>query len=92
MVINLDIALELIAAVRKKAKEIGVPMVIAVVDSGGNLISQQRMEMPFWSVSTFRSTRHTLPWQLKCPLMSWHLLLNPDSPFLGFTTQMAVEL
>jgi uncharacterized protein GlcG (DUF336 family) len=44
MVINLDIALELIAAVRKKAKEISVPMVIAVVDVGGNLIAQQRMD------------------------------------------------
>jgi hypothetical protein len=31
MVMNLDITLELIAEVRKKAKEIGIPMVIAVV-------------------------------------------------------------
>ena len=44
MVMNLDVALELIAEVRKKAKEISVPMVIAVVDSGGNLIAQQRMD------------------------------------------------
>ncbi len=28
----------------KKAKEIGVPMVIAVVDPGGNLVLHQRME------------------------------------------------
>ena len=44
MSINLEMALELIAAVREKAKEIGVPMVIAVVDAGGNLLSQQRMD------------------------------------------------
>ena len=44
MVMNLDIALELITEVRKKAKEIGVPMVIAVVDAGGNLIAQHRMD------------------------------------------------
>lgn len=41
---RLDLALELISAAREKATEIGVPMVIAVVDAGGNLIAQQRMD------------------------------------------------
>ena len=41
---RLDFALELISAAREKATEIGVPMVIAVVDAGGNLIAQQRMD------------------------------------------------
>jgi len=44
MEIQLDRALELIAAARKKAEEIGVPVVIAVVDRGGNLLALQRME------------------------------------------------
>ncbi|MDY0039519.1 MAG: heme-binding protein [Desulforhabdus sp.] len=44
MQLNLDLALELIAEARKKAEQIGVPMVIAVVDEGGNLIAQQRMD------------------------------------------------
>ena len=44
MKINLETALELIAAAREKSKEIGVPMVIAVVDAGGNLVAQQRMD------------------------------------------------
>lgn len=44
MKMNLDLALELIAAARKKANEIGVPMVIAVVDAGGNLAAMQRMD------------------------------------------------
>lgn len=44
MNINLEQALELIASAKAKAKEIGVPMVIAVVDSGGNLVAQQRMD------------------------------------------------
>jgi uncharacterized protein GlcG (DUF336 family) len=44
MRLTLDMALELIAAVREKAKQIGVPMVIAVVDDGGNLVAQQRMD------------------------------------------------
>lgn len=44
MNISLRHALEMISAARKKADEIGVPMVIAVVDSGGNLVAQQRMD------------------------------------------------
>ncbi|TSA56941.1 MAG: heme-binding protein, partial [Planctomycetaceae bacterium] len=41
---HLDLALEIIAAAREKAEEINVPMVIAVVDAGGNLVAQQRMD------------------------------------------------
>lgn len=44
MQLNLDLALDLIGEARKKAEQIGVPMVIAVVDDGGNLIAQQRMD------------------------------------------------
>ena len=44
MNIKLDQALEVIAAARQKAEEIDVPMVIAVVDGGGNLVAQQRMD------------------------------------------------
>ena len=44
MDIDLDLALELISAAKEKAKEIDVPMVIAIVDGGGNLIAQQRMD------------------------------------------------
>jgi uncharacterized protein GlcG (DUF336 family) len=44
MDIDLDLSLELISAAKEKAKEIDVPMVIAVVDAGGNLIAQQRMD------------------------------------------------
>ncbi|WP_028581707.1 GlcG/HbpS family heme-binding protein [Desulfogranum japonicum] len=44
MNISLDDALVLMAAARKKADEIGVPMVIAVVDTGGNLVAEHRMD------------------------------------------------
>jgi len=44
MGMDLDLALKLIEAAKAKAKEIGVPMVIAVVDGGGNLVVQQRMD------------------------------------------------
>ena len=41
---DLDLALRLISAAKKKAVEIGVPMVVAVVDAGGNLTAMQRMD------------------------------------------------
>ena len=44
MNISLDQALDIIAAARRKADDIGVPMVMAVVDAGGNLVAQQRMD------------------------------------------------
>ncbi|WP_432734859.1 GlcG/HbpS family heme-binding protein [Maridesulfovibrio sp. FT414] len=37
-------ALQMIAAAEAKAGEIGVPMVIAVVDQGGNLVAQLRQD------------------------------------------------
>ena len=44
MNVDLDLALDLIAAAKEKAVEIGVPMVIAVVDAGGNPVALQRMD------------------------------------------------
>jgi uncharacterized protein GlcG (DUF336 family) len=44
MSITLEQALKLITSARKEADKIGVPMVIAVVDAGGNLVAQQRMD------------------------------------------------
>jgi uncharacterized protein GlcG (DUF336 family) len=41
---TLDDARRIIAAGEAKAKEIGQPMNIAVVDSGGNLIAHERMD------------------------------------------------
>ncbi|MGL5513131.1 MAG: GlcG/HbpS family heme-binding protein, partial [Sporomusa sp.] len=42
--VTLDKAKKMIEAAEKKADEIGVPMVIAVVDGGGNLVVQERMD------------------------------------------------
>ena len=42
--ITLDDARRVISAAEKKAREIGQPMNIAVVDGGGNLVSHVRMD------------------------------------------------
>jgi uncharacterized protein GlcG (DUF336 family) len=44
VVINLNDAPRVIAAAEAKAREIGQPMNIAVVDAGGNLVSHVRMD------------------------------------------------
>ena len=41
---NLETARKVITAAEKKAKEIGQPMNIAVVDEGGNLVAHVRMD------------------------------------------------
>ena len=41
---TLDMALPMIKAAEAKAKEIGVPMVITVLDGGGNMVAQHRMD------------------------------------------------
>lgn len=43
-IINLEAALKIINAAKIKAKEIGVPMNIAVVDEGCNLVAFERMD------------------------------------------------
>lgn len=42
--INLEMAKEMIAGAEKKANEVGVPMVITIVDEGGNFIASHRMD------------------------------------------------
>lgn len=42
--IGLDVATRLIAAAQEKAREIAVPMVITIVDDGGNLKAMNRMD------------------------------------------------
>ena len=41
---TLEMAKRMIAAAEAKAKEMGIPFVITVVDIGGNLVAQERME------------------------------------------------
>lgn len=44
MPVTAKTAQRMIAAAEKKAEELGVPMVIAVVDQGGNLVAQLRQD------------------------------------------------
>ena len=65
MQMTLDLALNLTAAVRTKANEIGVPMVIRLIGTNDaaarEMLLKEGIEA-YWSASTSRSTRPTRRW------------------------------
>lgn len=83
MNIDLDTALKLIEAAKSKAKEIGVPMVIAVVDDGGNLVAQQRMDGALLiSVNISLNKAYTAV-AIKIPTHQLAELSQPGQPLFG---------
>ena len=83
MNITLDEALNLITAARKQAEKIGVPMVIAVVDVGGNLVAQQRMDGALLvSVDISRNKAYTAV-AIKLPTHELAEVAQPGQPLFG---------
>ena len=83
MQMTLDLALRLMDGARRKAKEIGVPMVIAVVDAGGNLVAQARMDDALLvSVSISLNKAYTAV-ALKMPTHELAPLAQPEKPLFG---------
>ena len=83
MSINLSTALKLIDAARKKADEIGVPMVIAVVDDGGNLVAQVRMDGALLvSVDIARNKAYTAA-AVKVATHELGAVSQPNQPLFG---------
>ena len=83
MNITFDEALKLITAARKQAEKIGVPMVIAVVDSGGNLVAQQRMDGALLvSVDISRNKAYTAV-AIKIPTHELAEAAQPGQPLFG---------
>ncbi|MGA2404240.1 MAG: heme-binding protein [Syntrophobacteraceae bacterium] len=86
MKIGLDLALELIAAARKKAEEIGVPMVIAVVDAGGNPIALQRMDDALLVSINIAANKAYTAVALKMPTHELAKAAQPGEPLFGIHT------
>jgi uncharacterized protein GlcG (DUF336 family) len=83
MNIKLDQALEIIAAARQKAEDLGVPMVVAVVDGGGNLVAQQRMDDALLvSVDIARNKAYTAV-AVKMPTHELAGLSQPEQMLFG---------
>ena len=85
MQLTLDLALDMIAAARAKATEIGVPMVIAVVDAGGNLVAQQRMDDALLVSIDISLNKAYTAVAVKMPTHELAPLVQPGAPLFGIS-------
>lgn len=86
MNIGLNAALELIEAARKKAEQIGVPMVIAVLDAGGNPVALQRMDEALLASINIALNKAYTAVALKMPTHELTKAAQPGGPLFGIHT------
>lgn len=79
-------AKKMIAAAEQKALEIGVPMVIAVVDIGGNLVAQHRMDGALLASISIALDKAYTAVALKMPTDQAATLVTPGHPLFGLNT------
>ena len=79
-------AKRVLAAAEHKAREIGVPMVIAVVDSGGNMIAQERMDDALLASITLAADKAYTAVALKMPTAQAGVVAAPGQPLYGINT------
>jgi ATP:cob(I)alamin adenosyltransferase len=75
-----------IAAAENKALEIGVPMVIAVVDSGGNLVAQERMDNALLASIALALDKAYTAVALKMPTEQAAIVAVPGQQLFGINT------
>lgn len=86
MIVNLDKAKKMISAAEQKAVEIDCPMVITVVDEGGNMVAQHRMDGALLvSVDISRGKAYTAV-ALKMPTETLASLTQPGQMLFGINT------
>jgi uncharacterized protein GlcG (DUF336 family) len=83
MNMSLDLALQLIAAARKKSEQIGVPMVIAVVDASGNMVAEQRMDQALLVSIDIALNKAYTAVAIKIPTHELAPLSQPGQPLFG---------
>ena len=83
MNVDLDMALGLIAAAKEKAGELGVPMVIAVVDTGGNLVALQRMDGALLVSIDIATNKAYTAAAVKLPTQELAGVSQPGQPLFG---------
>jgi uncharacterized protein GlcG (DUF336 family) len=79
-------AKQLIEAAEQKAIEIGIPMVIAVVDAGGNLVAQHRMDGALLASISIALDKAYTALALKTPTDEIAPLVTPGQPLFGLNT------
>lgn len=85
--ITLDAAKAIIKAAEKKAGEIGVPMVISVVDKGGYLVALHRMDGALLASIEISINKAYTSAVLRLPTSDLNKLANPGGELFGINTQ-----
>ncbi|MBI5518585.1 MAG: heme-binding protein [Desulfovibrio sp.] len=86
MSLTLHSALDMIAASLGKAAEIGVPMVVAVVDAGGNLIAQHRQDDSLLASIDLALNKAYSAVAVRMPTQELGLLAQPGGALYGINT------
>ena len=79
-------AKRMIALAEQKAREIGVPMVIAVVDIGGNLVAHHRMDGALLASISLALDKAYTAVALKMPTDQVAEVVRPGQPLCGLNT------
>lgn len=88
----LNKAKKMMAAAEEKALEIGVPMVIAVVDNGGNLVAQHRMDGSLLASISLALDKAYTGVALKTPTHEVGEVVGPGESLFGINTTNAGRL
>ena len=84
--ITLDLAKELIAGAEEEAKNIGVAMVITVVDDGGNLVAIHRMDDAWLASIDIAQNKAWTSVALKMPTSALAEATVPAAELYGLNT------
>lgn len=84
--IPLDTAKELVEASEQHAEEIGVPSVITVANSEGNMIAKHRMDGAWLPSVTISENKAYTSAGLEMPTHELEEVTQPDGPLYGLQT------
>lgn len=83
---NLELAKQLIEGAEKKASELGINMVISVVDEGGNLIAVHRMDDAWLASIDIAQNKAWTSVALKMPTANLSEATVPHAELYGLNT------
>ncbi|PIC63226.1 DNA polymerase III subunit delta' [Sporosarcina sp. P13] len=84
--LTLEVAKNMIEKAEEKAKEINVPMVITIVDSGGNLIACHRMDRAFLASVDISQNKAWTAVALQMPTSLLQDVAQPGGELYGINT------
>lgn len=83
---NLEVAKKVIAAAEEEASNIGVQMVITVLDEGGNLIASHRMDDAWLASIDIAKNKAWTSVALKMPTANLEAATVPNAELYGLNT------